>query len=1299
MLTPSSSDQAIAEVALALAVAAPMLAAAAVPVSRDGLRAAAVAGWAGAAVAAAGSVSLVATGLLDPVRATLLVFAAGLAAVAVAFSGRHLDGDLRAGSYRRWLLVTSVAAVTSLVVSDVAVLAVAWVVAGRGLARLVGHHDDLPASRRAVAVLRRTQRAGDLALVVALAALVLGAGTTSVTGIAAWAASAPAEVLAVVGAGLLVATAARSAQWPFCRWLPLSVVAPAPVSALLHAGIANAPVVVLLGLFPVWQNIGWFAPALAALGLGTAALTFVRLLVRADVKTRLAWSTTAQLGFMLALLAVGAHAAAVMHLMLHGLYKANAFLRAGEHISAARRDRPLRAHRRARVGGAVAGAVTGLVVLAVDRAWHQPLTASAVIVAATAGGYGLWSWRARPAVRALAALIAVGALGLVLGGARLVASLWGLPVEADGGMAWTAAAAVGALALAGVVLRMRRPVGVWAVLHRTADPSLGLLEAFRLRNGRRTAGGGDRSVPEHDGTTPMTADEVTDLVAHAAGALPPTWSWQGFVAANPLWGSRSIPFADALAESLRADGPGAAPQRSRAETAVDDAVAGWLAVWTAPAEPAWPAPSQDLDLWRWFRTVAVRDPLVAGLLAPASSRLARPTRPADGSGEAPVRAMPERGVDLVADAAAAAVAAGWPDARAWVADELGRLVGWSAYVARRNTVAAAVDVDALVALLAVRVATRHALTGTLVPRAQGGIVVPPTPTAGTVEERSAAVLAALEAAEAEVRGSLAEALTSALEEVPGGASSDRRERPDADLVLCIDVRSERLRRHVEAIGRYRTVGFAGFFGLPLTRRTGDGPSTSRLPALLAPTLRIAAPAPEAGVRDLLRGALREALDAPGGGFGAVEVAGLRALGGTAAAVRPRHRHRAPDLRTAGSVAQEDLPQAIQAVVATARAAGIGPGSARIVVLVGHGSTSTNNTAESSYDCGACGGYRGGVNAAVAAALLNGPQGRQALADAGIPLPDDTVVVAAEHDTATDEVTLALADGLPVGHRADYQRLAASLQRAAAAVAVERCRSLPGAAPRSRTSERRAVSEVRRRAADPAQVRHEWGLAGNAFFVAAPRSLTEGLDLDGTAFLHDYDETSDADGSLLETILTAPAVVAHWINAQYLFSGLDPARWGAGSKTAHNPVGRLGVLCGAGGDLRFGLPEQAVHHRGAPPFPLVRLLVVLAAAPDRVDAVLARHPDLAALVTGDWLTLWAVRRTDGQILQRTRAGWHPAQAAGPSTENPSAATTSTGDDLGRNSPASIFRSEPDPGTDAGNSPGPDLGPGRRLIPVS
>jgi len=185
---------------------------------------------------------------------------------------------------------------------------------------------------------------------------------------------------------------------------------------------------------------------------------------------------------------------------------------------------------------------------------------------------------------------------------------------------------------------------------------------------------------------------------------------------------------------------------------------------------------------------------------------------------------------------------------------------------------------------------------------------------------------------------------------------------------------------------------------------------------------------------------------------------------------------------------------------------------------------------------------------------------------------------------------------------------------------------------------RAARHVRRRALDAAEVRHEWGLAGNAFFIAAPRSMTAGVDLGGRAFLHDYDQAQDPDGGLLETILTAPLVVAHWINAQYFFSTCDPESLGAGSKTAHNPVGAVGVLSGPGGDLRTGLAEQSVRYLGSPVHEPVRLLAVVAATPRAIDAVLARHPALAGLVTGGWLALCSVDLLTGEQRVRTAIGW-------------------------------------------------------------
>ena len=118
--------------------------------------------------------------------------------------------------------------------------------------------------------------------------------------------------------------------------------------------------------------------------------------------------------------------------------------------------------------------------------------------------------------------------------------------------------------------------------------------------------------------------------------------------------------------------------------------------------------------------------------------------------------------------------------------------------------------------------------------------------------------------------------------------------------------------------------------------------------------------------------------------------------------------------------------------------------------------------------------------------------------------------------------------------------------------------------------------VLRRSRDWSQVRPEWGLAGNAAFIVAPRDRTRHLELQGRAFLHDYDWRRDENFPVLELIMTAPVVVASWISLQYFGSTVDNEAFGCGNKTLHNIVGSLGVLEGNGGDLRVGLPMQTLH---------------------------------------------------------------------------------------------------------------------------
>ena len=173
------------------------------------------------------------------------------------------------------------------------------------------------------------------------------------------------------------------------------------------------------------------------------------------------------------------------------------------------------------------------------------------------------------------------------------------------------------------------------------------------------------------------------------------------------------------------------------------------------------------------------------------------------------------------------------------------------------------------------------------------------------------------------------------------------------------------------------------------------------------------------------------------------------------------------------------------------------------------------------------------------------------------------------------------------------------------------------------------------------MRPEWGLAGAAWFIAAPRALTRSLDLGGRAFLHSYEQSLDPQGEILELILTAPMVVASWIAWQYFASTTNNRVFGAGEKTLHNVVGALGVIEGNAGDLRVGLARQSVHDGKAFTHEPVRLQVLLAASLEAIEGVLARRADVRDLVDNGWVRL---HRTDdeGRLWRRTAPGqWTPA----------------------------------------------------------
>ena len=486
-------------------------------------------------------------------------------------------------------------------------------------------------------------------------------------------------------------------------------------------------------------------------------------------------------------------------------------------------------------------------------------------------------------------------------------------------------------------------------------------------------------------------------------------------------------------------------------------------------------------------------------------------------------------------------------------------------------------------------------------------------------------------------------------------------RPAVQAVFCIDVRSETFRRALEKVAPgVETLGMAGFFGMPMEyvplARGQGGP---RCPVLLAPGLTVhetvggATAQQQADIATRRRRRLRAIGQwrwfklAAVSSFTFVEAMGWKfagkliadSLGFTRPEAHPAERgidaaaltRLAPDI-TPSTANDRATGMPLETRVALAegalRAMSLRQQFARVVLFVGHGASSVNNPHASGLDCGACGGHAGDANARVAAAVLNDREVRQALAGRGTVIPDETHFLGALHDTTTDQLTIFDTDGLPATHADDLARLQASLAEAGRVTRRERAAILT-------LHDRRSIeNQVPARSRDWSEVRPEWGLAGCASYIIAPRSRTAGIDLEGRAFLNSYDWQRDDGFRTLESIMTAPMIVGAWISLQYYGSTVDNRVFGSGNKVLHNVVGKLGVLEGNGGDLRTGLPWQSLHDGKRYVHEPLRLSVVIAAPLDAINAIVARHEAVRHLFDHGWAHLFAFGDKPGSMHRYT-----------------------------------------------------------------
>ncbi|PRY93103.1 hypothetical protein BCF33_1969 [Hasllibacter halocynthiae] len=705
------------------------------------------------------------------------------------------------------------------------------------------------------------------------------------------------------------------------------------------------------------------------------------------------------------------------------------------------------------------------------------------------------------------------------------------------------------------------------------------------------------------------ADE--DLLAAGAGDLDAVKA--AARQARPL--PEALPTVALLAaEASGTDWPGLVAER----------IGAWAAGWFDEGQALWAAP-KGRGAWDSWREGATRDltPEIAGLRGFARFAVDAHRNPRKAVARA-VRTLnlPEEALET------------------YFHQLLLDMGGWSQYARYRLWQAelAGGEDATLTDLLAIRLLWEEALflqhRGAIDARwaeVRRAHAAPPEPGEAM---RTDAVLQ--EAAERAAQRALAATLAMPAPERPEG-------RPALQAAFCIDVRSEVFRRALEGVDPgIRTKGFAGFFGLATAHRGfASDVEERRLPVLLNPGLHSAAGGADADDRAArFRARAGRAWErfklAAVSSFAFVEAMGpvyagklLRdALGighGNAAPEPMPHLDPVPDPKARVDAAETVL-----------RAMSMTEGFAPLVLIAGHGANVVNNPHASGLHCGACGGYSGEVNARLLAGLLNDPAVREGVAARGIAIPEDTLFLAALHDTTTDAVTLYEGDVPAPSHAGAIRQAEAWLARAGAVARAERALRLPRAAD---------GDDVPARARDWAETRPEWALAGCKAFIAAPRGRTTGRSLEGRAFLHDYEWRRDEGFGVLELIMTAPVVVASWISLQYYGSTVAPGLWGSGDKLLHNVVGGIGVLEGNGGRLRAGLPWQSVHDGTDYVHEPLRLSVCIEAPREAMADVLRRHEGVRALFDNGWLHLFALDDR-GRMAWRYAGGleWTPVAEA-------------------------------------------------------
>jgi NAD(P)H-quinone oxidoreductase subunit 5 len=272
---------------------------------------------------------------INSVTVMMLSLVSFVGFVVSRYASNYLQGEQNQGRFYTWLNLTLATILTMIVSGNMLMFVLAWIITSLCLHRLLVFYPERAGAMLAARKKWVTSRVAEASLLAAVLLIGFTLHTLQFETVfqIMEATSGPLPAALDWASWLIALSAAlKTAQFPFQGWLIQVMEAPTPVSALLHAGIVNAGAFLVVRMSPIMSQAISASNALAIVGLVTIAAAGLVMLTQTSLKVYLAWTTTAQMGFMLLECGLGLYSLAMLHLVGHSLYKAHAFLSSGSGV-------------------------------------------------------------------------------------------------------------------------------------------------------------------------------------------------------------------------------------------------------------------------------------------------------------------------------------------------------------------------------------------------------------------------------------------------------------------------------------------------------------------------------------------------------------------------------------------------------------------------------------------------------------------------------------------------------------------------------------------------------------------------------------------------------------------------------------------------------------------------------------------------------------------------------------------------------------------------------------------------------